>query len=389
MADVLILGGGFGGLAAATELRQRLGGDHRITLVARDDAFYMGFAKIWELLGSRPIADSTRPLERLRNLGVEFEQADIRSIDPATRTVRTSNGTLRADALLVALGAIGNPEHTSQFDGRTSHDLYDGSAIPAAKQALASFTGGTLAISILGGPFKCPPAPLETALLIDEQLRARGVREATRLVVTTMQPSSLPAAGPDASAYVASMFGERDIDLLTGRRVARVDADAQVVHFAAGDHGPGGELSYDLLLGVPQNVPPPVVADSDLAGEGGWIHPDPRTLRTSFERVYAVGDCTHVPTATAALPKAGVFAAGEAVVAAANIAADLTGLPEERFDGHGFCFLELPGERAAYVRGDFLAQPEPDVELTEASSEIFEEKLAFERDRLDAWLPAG
>jgi sulfide:quinone oxidoreductase len=102
----------------------------------------------------------------------------------------------------------------------------------------------------------------------------------------------------------------------------------------------------------------------------------------------AVGDCTQIPTATAQLPKAGVFAAAEGVVAARNIAADLgaPGATGDRFEGHGFCFLELPGENVAFVEGDFYAEPTPDVTLTPADHDQFRRKQEYERSRLGEWL---
>jgi len=101
-----------------------------------------------------------------------------------------------------------------------------------------------------------------------------------------------------------------------------------------------------------------------------------------------VGDCTAVPTAKGQLPKAGVFAAGEGAVAARNLAADLGGDDSLRttFDGHGYCFLELPGRKVAVVEGDFYAEPEPDVELSEATESQFARKQAYEQERLAAWL---
>jgi sulfide:quinone oxidoreductase len=137
---------------------------------------------------------------------------------------------------------------------------------------------------------------------------------------------------------------------------------------------------------VPACAPPPVIRKSPLAAQSGWIEPDRRTLRTSFDRVYAVGDCTAVPTAKFQLPKAGVFAAAEAQIAARNIAADLTGSPEATFDGHGFCFLELPGRRVAYVEGDFYAEPDSDVHISAADEAQFVRKQEFERTRLTEWL---
>jgi sulfide:quinone oxidoreductase len=163
--------------------------------------------------------------------------------------------------------------------------------------------------------------------------------------------------------------------------VRHVDHERGVIEFE-GD----AELGYDVLLGVPKSVAPSVVRESALAGPNGFIRPDRHTLRTAFERVYAVGDCTEIPTANGQLPKAGVFAAAEGRVAARNIVADLAGGgATDRFEGHGFCFLELPGPRVAFVEGDFYADP-PEVHITEADEEQFRRKQQYERDNLDAWL---
>ncbi len=380
MAHVLILGGGFGGLAAAHELRQHLGDEHEITLVARDDGFFIGFAKLWDLAGMRPLADGTGDLNRLDGHGVRFVQAEVTAIDPQARLTRTSDGELSGDALLVALGAGVDPEHGELIAG-AGHDLYDAAALPAMRRDLAGLDGGRLVISILGGPFKCPPAPYEAALLIDEQLRHRGVRDQLEIVLTTPQPISLPAAGPDASRYVADRFAERDIELRTETPVSGVDREAR--ELALGD---GERLEYALWLAVPASAPVPVLAESPLAGASGWIEPDRHTLRTDVEGVYAVGDCTMVATATGQLPKAGVFAEGEGKVAARNIVADLGGGEGDRFDGHGFCFLEFPGEEVAFVSGDFYAEPAPDVEIEPPTRDRFAAKRAFERERLAAWL---
>jgi sulfide:quinone oxidoreductase len=249
------------------------------------------------------------------------------------------------------------------------------------RRDLAAIESGRVVVSILGGPFKCPPAPYEAALIVDELLRQRRVRDAVEVTMTTPQPITLPAAGPDASRYVAEHLTERGVDLLAQHPVASVDSSARRITF-----GDNSTLDYTVLLGVPANVPPPVIRESAVAGESGWIEPDKRTFRTGFDHVYAVGDCTLVPNVKGQLPKAGVFAAAEGRVAANNIAVDLVGGNEAIFDGHGYCFLELPGRKVAFVEGNFLAEPELDVHITEATEEQFARKQAFERDLLDAWL---
>ena len=81
----------------------------------------------------------------------------------------------------------------------------------------------------------------------------------------------------------------------------------------------GGEMPYDLFLGVPVHRAPRVVVDSGMT-ENGWIAVNPLTLETSFERVYALGDVAAVGT-----PRAGVFAEGHAAVAAQRIADEING----------------------------------------------------------------
>jgi sulfide:quinone oxidoreductase len=128
------------------------------------------------------------------------------------------------------------------------------------------------------------------------------------------------------------------------------------------------------------------VREAGLTGPSGWVPVDSRTLRTSHDGVYAIGDVTAVPLSNGqALPKAGVFARAEGTVVAARIADVLAGRePTAEFSGEGLCFLETGRGRASAVQGRFLADP-PQVELTEPSEAGFAAKRAFESERLAAW----
>ncbi len=379
MARALVLGGGFGGLAAAHELRRRLPAGDEVTLVAASETFYVGFAKLWDLAGVRPLADGTRPLAHLERHGITYLHAEVTGIDPAARTVGTSRGELSGDGMVIALGAGWQPKHLALL-GTRAHNLYDASALPAIHADLDALTEGRILVSILGAPYLCPPAPFEAALLLHEQLQRRGL-DRVELVVTTPQPLTLPVAGPDASRFLADRLGERGITVLTEHAVDSVDHQAGTTRF-----GNGVSLDWQLMLGVPAAAPPPVLANSALAAASGWVQPDRHSFATSAERVYAVGDCTMIPTATAQLPKAGVFAEAEGIIAAVNLAADLHGGDRASFDGHGFCFLELPGQQVAMVTGNFYAEPRPNVRLTPADEASFAAKQQWEQQRLAAWL---
>ena len=376
---VLILGGGFGGLATATELRRLTGaGGPEIVVVDRRPAFFMGFRKIWALVGRAPLAEGSRSLDRLEAQGIRFVRAEVRAIDPAARRVETDAGPLEGDWLVVALGAEPRPDLVV---GLAEHgvNLYDAAAAEAAAARIAALGSGRVVVAVAGLPYKCPPAPYEAAFLIEEVLRRRGVRGRVDLEVFTPQPSSLPVAGPAACAAVEGQLAAKGIAFLPGRRTAGVEG--QMVVFEGGER-----RRYDVLIGVPPHRGPAVVKTAGLTADD-WIRPDPRTCRLPSDGVFAVGDVAEFPLPNGMmLPKAGVFAEAQGTVAADAIADELTGGgARAAFDGRGHCFIEMGDGLATAVRGDFYAVPEPVIEIAEPSSRTVDEKRAFETGRLEAW----
>ena len=189
-------------------------------------------------------------------------------------------------------------------------------------------------------------------------------------------------AGPQVSAGVRSMVEGKGVAYHPEHQVERVDPQARRIQFAN-----GAEADFDLLAYVPPHRAPRVVAESGLAGETGWISVDRRTLETGFPRVYAIGDVTSIPLALGKpLPKAGVFAHAEAEVVADNIARTVTGKGRAtRFDGHGECFVEAGDGKAGFGRGNFYAEPLPEVKLHRVGRRWHLAKVLFERRWLRKW----
>ena len=153
-----------------------------------------------------------------------------------------------------------------------AHDLYDANELPQMRADLAHLDAGTLVVAVLGAPYKCPPAPYEAAFLLDEHLRGRGVRNAIELVVSTPQPMTLPAAGPEVSQFVADTLEDQGIELRTEQSVQSIDSETSTVSFTD-----GGKLQYAAACCAPGS-PTASRRRQPASGEGGWIQPDRETL---------------------------------------------------------------------------------------------------------------
>lgn len=376
MKRVLILGGGFGGIATARRLKQKLDEKDEVVLVDRRDTFMVGFRKTWALTGQSTLEEGQRPLDSLTGFGVRVMRDPVTRIDPASRTAWMGDQRLSADAIVVALGAELVPEAIPGFQ-QYAHNVYDPQEIPQAAQALNDLQGGKLLIGIFGIPYKCPPAPYEMALLIHDALEARGIN--AKVEVFTPQPVSMPLLGQVGCDIIEGRLEEHGIRFLPNRKATAVESSEVV--FA------NERRSFDLLFGIPPHRLPSVVRESGLVGESGWVSVNSRTLETQFPGVYAIGDVVQIAMANGKpLPKAGVFAEAMGEAVADRIAAEFAGQePKATFQGEGGCYLEVGNGQAMIVKGHFMAVPDPEISLTEASAQHLEEKRAFEAQRLGTW----
>jgi sulfide:quinone oxidoreductase len=373
---VVILGAGFGGLELASRLSESLADEVRVTLIDQSDSFVFGFSKLDVMFG-RKTADQVRNYYRdIAKPSVEFRRETIRSIDPAAKRVVTDQGTYDADILVVALGADLDPAATPGLvaDG---YEFYSPAGATRAGEALESFTGGTVVIGVLGGFFKCPPAPNEAAFMLHEYLTVRGLRDATTIYLTSPMGSPIPIS-PTTSAAIVDMLHERDINYWPGALVTELNPATHVAHLAD-----GREIPYDLFLAIPIHRAPPVVVDSGLTDDG-WIAVNPQTFATKFPDVYAVGDVTSAP-----VPRAGVIAEGEARTVAEVLIERLgNGAPPAPFAGEVVCYIEMGRPGVGKVDVNFLSGPEPTALYQPPSSDLAKEKRRFGSTRRTRWFGA-
>ena len=359
---IVVLGGGVGGPVAANRLRKSLHREHRVVLV--DHNVWHSFAPAYTavMLGQKVAGQISRDLRRLNRKGIEFIADEITGIDPSKKTVHLTGQELTYNYLIVALGTQYTAGDISGLG--TAFTYYTLEGAEGLCEELAKFTSGRIAIVVPGLPYKCPAAPYEGALLLDHYFRRSRLRTEVEIRLFTPEPAPLPVAGAAIGLAVTEILAGREIRFSPSSRLKAVDPKERILTFEDGT-----DAAYDLLIGVPLHEVPTVVREAGLAQEGGWVSVDRETLATSFEGVYAIGDVTGIPLANGKpLPKAGVFAHGEAEVVARNIAAEINGGDTRwAFGGEGSCFLETGFGKAAYLTGNFYGEPDPDLKMRQPS----------------------
>ena len=152
----------------------------------------------------------------------------IRAIDPNTKRVETDAGTFDADILVVALGADLHPEATPGLvEG--GYEFYTEAGAFALRDVLADFDGGRVIVAVTSTPFKCPPAPSETALLMHDFLTDRGLRDRSHISLVMPLPVPDPAVARRVEGAAGRVRG-------AGDRLAPADAGAR-----ARPGAPGGD----------------------------------------------------------------------------------------------------------------------------------------------------
>jgi len=372
-ARVVVLGAGFGGLEFATLLSEELGDDVDLTLIDRSDSFVFGYSKLDVMFGRTTPEAVQLAYRDVVKPGVRFLQETVTAIDPESRRVTTDAGVYDADFLVLALGADYDVAATPGL-GEAGNEFYSMAGAVRMAELLNGFSGGRAVVGVCGTPFKCPPAPSEAALLLHDLLSVRGCRNACEISFVIPLGTPVPPS-PDTSRALMAAFDERGIDFIPGRRVTSLDPTRRVAVL-----DDGTEMPFDLFLGVPRHRAPSVVAVAGLADDG-FVPVTPTTLQTRFPRVYAIGDVT-----SAGVPKAGVFAEGQARAAAESVIAALRGDGGAApYDGRGSCYIEFGGGQVGRVDVDFFSGPTPTGTYYEPSVALMAQKHEFGASRRARW----
>ena len=373
-AKVLILGCGLAGSTVAVRLAGKVRKRASIRVIEPKQNFQLPASFQWVMMGWRRPSEVQRSLRPLARKGIDIVNDSVEKVSIQKKIVKTKTGEYSYDHLIIATGADYATSLIPGFEEYADH-TYDLEHATKFRDHVQKFKGGRLIVAISRVPFKCPPAPYEVALLLEQHFRSTGRKSTVQIF--TPEPQPLPAAGPVIGRQMLKLLENRGVSYNPKTVLKRVEKSRIVFD--------NGEAEYDLLYVVPPHTCPKPIVEAGLTDSSGWVPINPQTLTTKYENVYGLGDVTSVETAhghVPFLPKAGVFAIGQAEILADNLAAKITG--ENRtstWNGNGHCFLATGGEEAAFLQGSFLSNP-PRLEFHTPSEKWYQDRLTFEKEIL-------
>ncbi|MHB1569764.1 MAG: NAD(P)/FAD-dependent oxidoreductase [Solirubrobacteraceae bacterium] len=329
---VIVVGAGFGGLAAAARLRER--GDDAIEIMLLTAGGRATF-----LAGALDVALGEADADRF---SVPVALDGVRCVDATVERVAGDHVTvgderIGADAVIAAPGlALGPvpawPRAVAAWDPQTA---------ARAREALPELTGGRLLVAACSLPYRCPPAPFALAIALAEQ--SRRARRMTRVIVATPEPFPLAGVGGEAPALIMEACAAGGVTVERGFATDLQRSEDGVLR--ASD---GRELAYDAAFLVAPHVRPACL--NELPGDGPLVPVSDRGLVPGQDgALYVVGDA-----AATGLPRAGGVAAAfgrsaaDAVLEGLGIAAPPPPEPIE-----ASCFMLHAGGAVSRLRVTF------------------------------------
>jgi sulfide:quinone oxidoreductase len=358
---VLVVGGSFGGLTAAFELRKKLSKEHEVMLVSDNDKFVFIPSLPWVSLGWKKPEDVVFDLERpLTSKGIDFLHAEAQKINPEENTVTTSKGDLSYDYLIIATGAYLEFEAVPGLgpSGYTQSVC----TLEHAKQAYEAWKEflqdpGPIVIGAAQGASCFGPA-YEQAFMIDTYLRRIKRRHEAPITFITSEPylGHFGIGGLGKSRRVTEdEFAERDIKAITNAVIEEITPG--VVKLKSGE-----ELKFKYAMIIPPFMGvKAVMASPGLGNPRGFIPVNEHYRHVNYSNIYAVGVAVAImpPEATPVpigVPKTGYMTEHMAKIAASNIAAEIEKGEKKSAELGVVCFLDM-GDTAILMSASPVLPP--------------------------------
>lgn len=317
MANIVILGGGFGGVVAAETLARQIPKEHQITLVSNLPKFIFYPELVRLAFGKCEPDDISFDLrEAMLGRRVRFIQAEVPRLKPESRRVVLTHGEVEGelpyDYLIVALGRRLATERITGFFEHSYHLLTVEGTLEFG-EALRTFNDGRAVIGQCPGA-RLPVPVYETAFALSRSLQERGERERARITIVSPDPPGFQFGDAQVARALRTALDEHNIEYLPDFPIDKVTPGTVLT-------SNGHAINYSLLMLLPPFSGPSSAIGLGITDDEGYINVDRAMRVAGVESMYAVGDCVNFSG-----PKLGHMAVLQAEIAAANVALQIKGL---------------------------------------------------------------
>lgn len=394
MSGIVVIGAGLAGMSAAYELRERLGKDHRITVIGEGERFSFTPSNPWVAVGWRKPDDITlKAGEHLAKKGIEFRSDGVARIDAdAHRVIAGDGSALDYDHLLICTGpklAFDEVPGSGPHGGHTQSVC----TTPHAHRAWEAYerfleAPGPIVVGAMAGASCFGPA-YEFAMILDADLRKRKLRDRVPITFVSSEPyighMGLGGVG-DSKGLMESEMRQRHIRWVVNAKVAEVLPDRMRVIEHDEDGQPRKEhelpFAYSMMLPAFRGVDA-VAAVDGLCNPRGFVIVDKHQRSPKYPRIFAAGVCVAIPPVEVTpvptgAPKTGFMIESMVTTIVRNIEAEVAGKPAT-FEGtwNAVCLADMGDTGAAFVA---LPQiPPRNVTWTKIGKWVHLAKIAFEK----------
>jgi sulfide dehydrogenase [flavocytochrome c] flavoprotein subunit len=302
-SEVVIIGGGFGGVSAARALN-RIAPQTNITLILDSHEFITCPFSNAVIAGFKELREITFRYDKLNSLGLNIIVDPVMEIEPLSKFVKLKSGQhIQYDRLIISPGI------SFKWDsfGKVNSELAD--IFPHAwkageqtlllrNQILSMRQGGTIIIAPPDNPFRCPPGPYERASLIAHYLKFNNptakiliIDAKNKFSKQSLFMSAWEELYPGIISFIpfSDHAGIKEIDV-KNKKISTYFEDFQA----------------DVINLIPPQRAADLAINSGLSGSGDWCEVDGLTFESKvFKNIHILGDAAIVGD----MPKSGFSAA--------------------------------------------------------------------------------
>jgi len=393
MKNILIIGGGTGGIMTAAQLQKK--GKYAITILEPAEFHY--YQPAWTLVGADTydFEKTKRTMASVMPAGVNWVKEYAEKLDPANNAVITRSGkTINYDYLVLSPGI---KIDTSLVEGLS--EAIDKGVVCSnytnpkfTWEVLKNFKGGTALFTQAATPIKCGGAPQKIMYLAEDHFQKSGVRSKTDVVFAS--PGGVIFGVKPVANTLMEVVRRKDINLRFHHKLVKVDGDKRIAWYQiTKDPKAGGcvvmqdkseetiddtinynnknvkvdvenglyGIYFDMMHLAPPQTAPDFIRNSELANEAGWLDVDKHTMQqVKYPNIFGIGDATSLPTAkTGAAIRKQVPIVVDSI---SRLAADES-LSTKQYNGYSSCPLVTGYGKMVLAEFDYDSNFTPDPKL--------------------------